>query len=252
MPNRPDRVITSADAAKILGVSVSTAQLWITREILPSWRTPGGHRRLYVGDVMALAARLKSAGGEAEPLPPEFLPVATEQATSPSFEAERLSAVHQSKLIDTPAEETFDRITGLASHICDCPMALITLLTSARQWFKSRKGIDISETSRDDAFCSYAILARSPLIVEDAILDPRFSKNRLVLGSPYIRFYAGFPIYGIDELPLGTLCVLDTEPRKLRVREMESMFQLSNIVSEELIRRSHSTIQTEFDPSNGT
>lgn len=251
MPNRPDRVITSADAARILGVSVSTAQLWISREVLPSWRTPGGHRRLFVGDVIDLAARLKSSGRGAEPLPLEFLPSAKNVGNTPTFEAERLSAVHQSKLIDTPAEETFDRITAIASHVCDCPMALVTLLTSTRQWFKSRRGVGISETPRDDAFCSYAILERAPFIVEDAAADPRFAANPLVLGEPYIGFYAGFPVYGVDELPLGTLCVLDNEPRKLRRREMDSMLQLAEVVSEELLRRSNIAVQPEAHASPG-
>lgn len=194
---------------------------------------------------MDLAARLKSSGRGDEPLPLEFLPGAADIGVKPVFEAERLSAVHQSNLIDTAAEETFDRITAIDSHVCDCPMALITLLTSTRQWFKSRRGVGLSETPRDDAFCSYAILERAPFIVEDAAKDPRFSANPLVLGEPYIGFYAGFPVYGVDDLPLGTLCVLDKEPRKLRRREMESMLQLAEVVSEELLRRSN--IKTNYD-----
>jgi GAF domain-containing protein len=197
---------------------------------------------LLVGDVMDLAARLKSSGRGAEPLPLEFLQVVNDFGVRPMFEARRLSAVHQSKLIDTPAEETFHRITALASHVCDCPMTLVTLLTSTRQRFKSRGGVGLAETPRDDAFCSYAVLERAPFIVENTATDPRFAATPLVLGEPYIGFYAGFPVYGVDELPLGTLAVLDREPRKLTRREMESMVQLAEVVSEELLRRSNMAV----------
>jgi excisionase family DNA binding protein len=239
MSSQLRRVVTSAEAARLLGVSVSTAQQWITRGVLPSWRTPGGHRRLHVGDVLDLAAKLKSSGRQLEPLPLEFLPLQASGIPVPSFEAERLAAVHEAKIIDTPPAEAFDRLTALATHVCDCPMALVTLLTSTRQWFKSRVGFGLSQTPRDAAFCSYAILEPAPLIVEDAMNDSRFSSNPLVLGEPRIRFYAGFPVFGQDNLPFGTLCVLDREPRRLRQREMKSMEYLATIVSEELVRRSH-------------
>jgi GAF domain-containing protein len=173
----------------------------------------------------------------------EFLPAEATDAPVPIFEAERLAAVHHSNLIDTPPEEAFDRLTELAAHVCDCPMSLITLLTATRQWFKSRVGVRMSETSRDASFCNYTILGAEPFIVQDAQADPRFASNPLVVGPPHIRFYAGFPIFGQDNFPLGTLCVLDREPRRLRQREIDSMRRLAEIVNEEIDRRANASVR---------
>ncbi len=243
--SKPENVITSARAAELLGVSISTAQMWITREVLPSWRTPGGHRRVYVSDVLDLAAKLKSSGRGLEPLPEEFIPFAAAACPIPSFEPERLASLHHAQLIDTAPDPAFDRLTALAGHVCDCPIALVTLLTSSRQWFKSRVGVQLAQTSRDAAFCSYTIMERVPFIVEDALSDSRFANNPLVTGEPHIRFYAGYPIFGQDDLALGSLCVLDREPRRLRQREMQSMQHLADIVSETLVRRSHAAARSE-------
>ena len=125
----------------------------------------------------------------------------------------------------------------VASQATESPMALISLLTAERQWFKSRLGVDAPETSRDWAFCSHAILQDGLFMVEDAARDPRFQDNALVVGEPHIRFYAAFPLFGAGKTPLGTLCVLDREPRRLREREIRSLQELAAIASEEIQRR---------------
>ena len=242
MSNPDDRIITSSEAARLLRISVSTAQLWIKRGILPSWRTPGGHRRLYMRDVLELAATLRSEDRETMPLPAEFIALDTHAYPTPSSEPERLVALYRSKLVDSMPEQAFDRLTQLAAHVSDCPMALVTLLTSTRQWFKSRSGVALSETPRKAAFCSYTVLARAPFVVEDATNDPRFVDNPLVVGEPHIRFYAGFPVFGLDDMALGALCVLDREPRRLRQREMRSMQHLADLVSDELRRQSRAAV----------
>jgi excisionase family DNA binding protein len=246
MPDRSDDpILTTRSTAKLLGVAVSTAQQWIENGAIPSWKTPGGHRRVRLSAVKRLIDQ--SSNGKlglpiVAPMPApassaEFLP-----AQSPAYpvapdEAARLLAIDATGLIDTPPESVFDRLTWLASEITDAPMALISLLTSRRQWFKSRVGVAATETPREWAFCSHAVLQDGLFMVEDAALDPRFQHNALVVGEPYIRFYAGFPLRDKAGTPLGTLCILDHEPRRLREREVRALRELSFLVSEEIGRR---------------
>jgi GAF domain-containing protein len=170
-------------------------------------------------------------------LDPEFVPAPDPAYPVPPNEAARLAALHATGLVDTPAEHVFDRLTWLAAQITDCPMALISLLTSERQWFKARTGVEAEQTPREAAFCSHAILQAGPFMVEDARRDPRFEANPLVTGEPHIRFYGGFPLFSRDGLPLGALCVLDREPRRLRDKEIKALTELAAIASDEIKRR---------------
>jgi len=234
-----DPVLTTAAAARLLGVAVSTAQLWLESGALPSWKTPGGHRRVKLSAVTRLLDAKRSAAAAPPRLPPhpEFLPAAARAFPAPSDEGARLTAVQASGLLDTPSEAVFDRLTWLATQVTDCPIALLTLLTSERAWFKSRIGIDAASTPRSWAFCSHAILQDGTFTVADTAQDARFADNPLVTGEPHVRFYGGVPVRDADGHALGTLCVLDREPRRLRDRELKALEELANIAAEELRRR---------------
>lgn len=121
-------------------------------------------------------------------------------------EGERPRLLHALDLLDSPPEPAFDRITRLLARVLDVPIALVSLVDEQRQWFKSRVGLDVSETPREYALCAHTILKASPLVVSDATQDPRFCDNPLVTGEPNIRFYAGVPIRSSAGLALGTLC----------------------------------------------
>jgi excisionase family DNA binding protein len=244
MPNSKDAVLTTRATAELLGVAVSTAQLWIENGALPSWKTPGGHRRVRLSAVKRLIEErglpVVAASVPAVPVAAssaEFLPLAAPSYPVAHDEARRLLAVDAAHLVDTPAEPVFDRLTWLATQTTDTPMALISLLTARRQWFKSRIGVAADETPREWAFCAHAILQDGLFVVEDAARDPRFQDNPLVLGEPHIRFYAAFPLLDANNMPLGTLCVLDREPRRLRDREIRSLRELATMASEEIQRR---------------
>jgi excisionase family DNA binding protein len=246
MPHSKDSVLTTRATAELLGVAVSTAQLWIENGAIPSWKTPGGHRRVRLSAVKRL---MEQRSGETAPTADakaaapkaassvEFLPAPAPLYPVAHDEAERLLALDAAHIVDTAPESVFDRLTWLASQVTDSPMALISLLTSRRQWFKSRVGVEVSETPRDWAFCSHAILQNGLFVVEDAARDPRFRDNPLVVGEPHIRFYAAFPLLDGSGQPLGTLCVLDREPRKLRDREVRALRELAALTSEEIQRR---------------
>src|SRR5271168_2914127 len=108
-------------------------------------------------------------------------------------EAGRLKALHKYRILDTDPEQAFDDLTLIASQICGTPIALITLVDENRQWFKSRVGLEMQQTSRSISFCAHAIQQQGIFVVQDALNDPRFRDNALVLGEPHIRFYAGKP-----------------------------------------------------------
>lgn len=342
-------ILTTAQAAKILGVSIRTAQLWIESGALPSWKTPGGHRRVRLADVLAkvgggaeittsgsllvvaaasqvpfyraaLAARWGGAvaflddpreaifyagwslpdvvlvhlddkapellnmlkllmgqpllGGSrffivtrmdkpqlmraldgkrnfthisSASLTPELnqqlLPPPQQQWQSDGTypvaadEAFRLQAVHASGLVDTQQEEVFDRVTNSASELLKMPIVLITLLTETRQWFKSHHGLDMSETPRSWAFCNHTVLQQDIFQVTDLSADPRFADNPAVAGEPWFRFYAGAPVRDARGTPLGSLCVIDTKPRKLSAVQREALKTLAAQVSGEIALR---------------
>ena len=235
-----DPVLTTAAAARLLGVAVSTTQLWLESGALTSWKTPGGHRRVRRSAVLALLAeraRGPAPAGPALPPDPEFAPVARAGYPQPPDEAARLAALHATGIVDTAPEAVFDRLTWLASQLTDCPMALVSLLTSERQWFKARTGLEATETPREWAFCSHAIMEDDPFVVEDAQRDVRFADNPLVTGDPHIRFYGGVALRDAEGHAFGTLCVLDREPRRLRAHELRALRELADIAAEELRRR---------------
>lgn len=135
-------------------------------------------------------------------------------ADSGSFnEADRLLALRATNILDSPAEEAFDRLTRLAAGVFRAPIALISLVDADRQWFKSRLGLDVSQTDRRVSFCAHALGQPAPLVVPDTLADPRFRDNALVTGEPHIRFYAGAQLRTEEGLDLGTFCVIDREPR---------------------------------------
>jgi GAF domain-containing protein len=154
-------------------------------------------------------------------------------APMPPNESARLETLYGYEILDTEPEAAFDDLTSLASCICSTPIALISLIDSDRQWFKSKVGVSVNETSRDIAFCSLAILQSDLFIVADATQDTRFSANPLVVSEPRIRFYAGAPLLA-DGQALGTLCVLDRVPRELSPEQLEALRALSRQVQAQL------------------
>jgi signal transduction histidine kinase len=151
--------------------------------------------------------------------------------TKPNNEVERLKALREYAILDTLPEQEFEDITKIASEICQTPIALITLIDADRQWFKSHFGIDGSETPRDEAFCAHAINEPYTLLnVKDARKDSRFAQNPNVTGDPHVVFYAGMPLVNPDGYSLGTICVIDKEPRELSEKQIHSLKALSNQV----------------------
>lgn len=346
-------ILTTAETAKILGVSTRTAQLLIEGGTIPSWKTPGGHRRVYRTDVMAIveggqkehparqehqypsamivvvgaAERLPAyralfaASGEftielfsdilaalvaigslnphaiivdVEPDGPDRAPLIDSLIANPAVagsrilvvgdtpgregavavptpqdardailaslaeegapvppdiehgvpvalnEGERLLALERAGLLDTEPEDAFDRLTWLASQMLDTPIALMTLLTPSRQWFKSRVGLELAETPRSWAFCNHTIMQRDVFSVEDLAQDPRFADNPAVADDPRFRFYAGAPVLDEDGFVVGSLCVIDHAPRKLDPRGAQIIASLAAIASDELRLRAMS------------
>lgn len=157
------------------------------------------------------------------------------KAPLPENEEIRLLALQNTCLLDSQAEKKYDDLTQLAAHICQTRIALISLIDADRQWFKSKVGIDATETSRDVSFCSHAILQpKSPLVVDDARKDARFKDNPLVTGELNLRFYAGVPILNDEGYPLGTLCCIDTVPKKLTSEQLDNLVVLAHQISTQI------------------
>ncbi|HFQ5077004.1 TPA: diguanylate cyclase [Vibrio vulnificus] len=152
----------------------------------------------------------------------------------PDNEPQRIADLHSLHILDTAAEERFDRVTRIARRLFDVPIALVSLVDEDRQWFKSCFGLNVSETPRDISFCGHAILGTDALIVEDASLDARFADNPLVTGEPHIRFYAGVPLTFEHSSCLGTLCIIDSKPRTLNEDERLDLIDLAKMAEREL------------------
>lgn len=157
----------------------------------------------------------------------------------PKNEVIRLKVLWQYEVLDTVPEEIFDDLTELAADICETPVALISLVDEDRQWFMSRVGVNVTETPRHMSFCSHAILSDSMFVVPDATKDKRFKNHPLVVKEPNIRFYAGAPLITPDGHALGTICVMDKVPRKLRPLQQEALRVLAHHVVTQLELRRH-------------
>lgn len=157
----------------------------------------------------------------------------------------REAALQQYSIMDTAPEQAFDDLTRLTSFICDTPIALVSLLDSSRQWFKSRVGLDEQETPIEQAFCAHAVKQDGIFTVLDASEDARFKNYPNVTGAPYIRFYAGAPLISPEGVALGTLCAIDRVPRRLTAEQSEALAALSRQVMRMLeLRRTVNALQT--------
>lgn len=160
----------------------------------------------------------------------------------PADESLRLRELQRHQLLDREGDHHFDRIVKLASAIFDMPIALISLVDQDRQWFLSRKGLEVSETPREVAFCAHTIAGNEVMVVPDALLDERFSSNPLVLSPPGIRFYAGAPLRTKDGHNLGTLCVIDQKPREFSTEQQQQLRMLADVVMREIEWRHDSSL----------
>ncbi|SUB05602.1 GGDEF domain-containing protein [Pantoea agglomerans] len=150
-------------------------------------------------------------------------------------EAQRLSQLRALNIMNTPAEERFDRLTRLARRLYDVPIALVSLLEADNQWFKSAQGYEPAGSPRDISFCGHAILQDEIMIVEDAAEDERFYDNPLVTGEPHIRFYAGCPLRAPGGAKMGTLCIIGREPRQFNEEDQATMRDLAAMAEAELV-----------------
>ncbi len=165
----------------------------------------------------------------------------------PENEAERLDALNDSCILDTPPESEFDAITALASSVCRTPIALFSLVDTDRQWFKSRVGLEVTETPRRISFCGYTVHIEKTLQVEDALTDPRFADNPLVNQDPKIRAYMGAPVRSPGGYVLGTLCVIDRRPRTFSVAQRDVLESLADVTAKLLAVRT----KAPGDPARG-
>jgi signal transduction histidine kinase len=162
-------------------------------------------------------------------------------ALLPGNEADRLAALYELHVLDTAPETDFDDIVKIAATVCGVPMSLVSLVDIDRQWFKARIGTDLTETSRDLSFCSHAILGREVLVVPDVRADPRFADNPTVGAHGGVRFYAGAPLITSDGFALGTLCVIDAEPRRLDAGQVQALRALARQVTSQLEMRRYAS-----------
>lgn len=169
------------------------------------------------------------------------------RAELPKNESARLEALRRYDILDSGVEQAYDDLTRLAAYIAGTPIALISLVDEHRQWFKSKVGLEVSETPRDQAFCAHAILKpEETLVVPDAKRDARFADNPLVTGGPGIRFYMGTPLLTPDRQALGTLCVVDREPRQMEPERVAALETLSRqVVAQFELRRVAAALKQE-------
>lgn len=160
-----------------------------------------------------------------------------QKAPIPANEKERIEAVHKLNILDTKPEERFDVLTREAVEKLHVPMSMVSILDSDREWFKSCVGLDTKEGERAVSFCGHALLAKNIFIIEDTLKDPRFVDNPMVMGSPFIRFYAGIALHDKkthSPLPIGVFCVKDTKPRTLSTEEIATLMELAERAEAEL------------------
>lgn len=152
----------------------------------------------------------------------------------PENEEERLAALYELEIMDTLNEQAYDDLTALAAAICGTPIALVSLLDEKRQWFKSHHGLDATETPREFAFCGHAINGDDLFYIPDSDKDERFKDNPLVTDAPYVKFYAGQPLYVKNKYKVGTLCVIDNSARELTDEQKQSLQALARQVETQL------------------
>lgn len=159
------------------------------------------------------------------------------KAPIPQNEPERLKAVQKLRVLDTTPEERFDAITREAVKELKVPIAIVTIVDSGREWYKSCQGLDVKEGGRDVSFCGHAMLADTIFIVEDTLKDERFKDNPQVTQTLGIRFYAGVSLHDLATgLPVGVFCIKDTKPRVLGVSEIDTLLRLATKAEEELMK----------------
>lgn len=174
-------------------------------------------------------------------------------------EKQRVASLKNTQLLDSAPSQRFDKITNLVSDIFETPIALVSLIDAERQWFLSNCGMDVSETSRDVAFCAHAIHEDEIMVVEDVGNHDIFKDNPLVTGDPFIQFYAGAVIRDDNQLPLGTLCIIDTKPRKFNNKAQRQLIGFAQLIRQEMLgtdnlaeERTHRTFKTNKDPITNT
>lgn len=143
------------------------------------------------------------------------------KAPTPKDELKRIASLYALNLLDTPPEERFDRLTKTATQIFHVPISTLTLIDSNREWFKSCQGLSKKEGDRAVSFCSHALVEDEILVIKDTFLDKRFSDNPMVIGEPYLRFYAGVPVVSADGQRIGVFCIKDTKPREFSKEDEE-------------------------------
>lgn len=157
-------------------------------------------------------------------------------APVPPDEPQRLARLRALAVLDTPPEAQLDRIVQLAADVAGMPIAAVSLIDSDRQWFKARVGLDACQTPRDVSFCGHAVASRQSLVVPDALADTRFHDNPLVTGAPHVRAYVGLPLLLPGGQAVGTLCVIDHEPRALSASQLAVLDWLRRLAVEQLVR----------------
>jgi len=206
---------------------------------LASWKTPGGHRRTRSDDVYALVATVNGHAPAAPAGEPRNVPASPAESAGLIYpigenEAARFAAVERTRLVDSAAEADFDDLARLAAEVLGASIALITLLTPDRQWFKSHIGLNMTETPRSWAFCNYTVLQDGVFQVEDLSKDERFAANPAVRDDPRFRFYAGAPLRDADGYALGSLCLIDMAPRRLTDAEAKILSVLAAQVAAQI------------------
>lgn len=157
-----------------------------------------------------------------------------QSAPIPENENQRLKKIMDLGLLDTDRNERFDVITREAARSFNVPISTITIIDKDREWYKSAQGLDTKEAPRKISFCAYAMQSEGLFIVQDTLKDPRFKDNPMVTGKPYIRFYAGIPLYSKDGVNIGVFCIKDTKPRVLSVEETAKMMEFASRAEAEL------------------
>ena len=168
----------------------------------------------------------------------------------PEDEWRRLETLQSLNILDTPSDERYDCVTRLAKKLFSVPIALVTIIDTNRQWFKSNSGLATSETPRNVSFCGHAILRNEVFVIPDAKADERFMDNPLVVGEPHIRFYAGCPFRAPDGSNLGTLCIIDRKPREITDDDIQALRDLTSVVEREVAFLQMATVDELTQVSN--